>query len=320
LSAFVTAAAQVTGSGTTSFVPLWTDNSTLGNSTIFETQGMIGIGTDSPTATLNVIGPDGTNGNAPTVLGIIGGKGFPGGGSGSPIQLTAGNGGNLGIGGSIGLTAGNGGEGFLGAGAGGPIVFTAGTGGTALENYDTGGGPGSIQITGGTGGRGGKGGTGGLIALQPGAGGRGHAADGANGWLLLAPSGGNVGIGESSPAHTLEIKVGGTTLADAWSVRSSRRFKTDIRPLAGALEKVEQLQGVSYNRKDDGKHEIGVVAEEVDKVIPEVVSRNPETNEVQGVDYSRLVALLIEAVKTQEAEIHQLRAQVEELRSNSVPK
>jgi hypothetical protein len=47
-----------------------------------------------------------------------------------------------------------------------------------------------------------------------------------------------------------------------------------------------------------------------------VVSRNPETNEVQGVDYSRLVALLIEAVKTQEAEIHQLRAQVELLRAS----
>jgi hypothetical protein len=79
------------------------------------------------------------------------------------------------------------------------------------------------------------------------------------------------------------------------------------------LEKVEQLRGVSYDRKDDGRREIGVVAEEVDKVIPEVVSHNPDTDEVQGVDYSRLSALLIEAVKTQQEEIRRLKARVEEL-------
>ena len=43
----------------------------------------------------------------------------------------------------------------------------------------------------------------------------------------------------------------GTTLADAWTTRSSRRFKSDIQPLEGVLEKVEQLQGVSYQRKSD---------------------------------------------------------------------
>jgi len=51
----------------------------------------------------------------------------------------------------------------------------------------------------------------------------------------------------------------------------------------------------------------------VDEIVPEVVSRDPQTNEVQGVDYSRLAALLIEAVKTQQAEIQQLKARVEEL-------
>jgi hypothetical protein len=127
-----------------------------------------------------------------------------------------------------------------------------------------------------------------------------------------------VGVGETSPVHTLEIKIGGTTLADAWTTRSSLQFKTNIQPLVGSLEKVNQLRGVSYSRKDDGKHEIGVVAEEVYKVVPEVVSHDPETNEVQGVDYSRLVALLIEALKTQQAEIQQLKVRVEELTTKSV--
>lgn len=118
------------------------------------------------------------------------------------------------------------------------------------------------------------------------------------------------------PAATLDIVSGGTTLADAWTTRSSRRFKTNIQPLQGALEKVEQLQGVSYERKSDGQHEIGVVAEDVDQIVPEVVSRDPKTNEVQSVDYSRLAALLIEAVKTQQAEIQQLKMQVLQLTSN----
>ena len=110
---------------------------------------------------------------------------------------------------------------------------------------------------------------------------------------------------------------GGSTLADAWNIRSSRRFKINIQPLIGALEKVERLQGVSYERKADGKHEIGVVAEDVAQIVPEVVSRDPETHEVQGVDYSRLAALLIEAVKSQEAEIQQLKVRIGQLTSNS---
>lgn len=134
--------------------------------------------------------------------------------------------------------------------------------------------------------------------------------------LILLSGSGRVGIGTTSPANMFEVAAGGTTLADAWTTRSSRRFKTNIQPLEGALEKIEQLQGVSYQRKGDGKHEIGVIAEDVAQVVPEVVSRDPETKEVQGVDYARLAALLIEAVKSQQAEIEQLRARVEQFTSS----
>jgi hypothetical protein len=134
--------------------------------------------------------------------------------------------------------------------------------------------------------------------------------------ILLPGATSGVGIGTTSPANTLEVVAGGTTLADAWTVRSSRRFKTNIQPLEGALEKVEQLQGVSYERRTDGKHEIGVIAEDVDQIVPEIVSRDPKTKEVQGVDYARLAALLIEAVKAQQAEIQQLKAQIGQLTSN----
>ena len=127
------------------------------------------------------------------------------------------------------------------------------------------------------------------------------------------PTCGLVGIRTATPTAMLDVGAGGTTLADEWTIRSSRRFKTNIQPLEGALQKVEQLQGVSYERKADGKHEIGVVAEDVDQVVPEVVSRDPKTKQVQGVDYSKLAALLIEAVKSQQVEIQHLKAQIEQL-------
>jgi hypothetical protein len=118
-----------------------------------------------------------------------------------------------------------------------------------------------------------------------------------------------------NPTATFELAVGGTTLADQWTTRSSRRFKTNIQPLVGALAKVLQLQGVSYDRKTDGQHEIGVVAEDVAQVVPEVVSRDPSTHEVQGVDYSKMSSLLIEAIKSQQAEIQQLKVLIDQLRS-----
>jgi hypothetical protein len=294
-------AAQVSGGGSTNYIPIWTNSTTLGNSTIFQSFGNVGIGTTTPSATLAVIGRNGVAGFP--VLQVIGGKaGFSmfNGALGSAIQLTAGTGGG-------GLS----GKG----GVGGPIQITAGNGGRGLPGGDGG----SVQITGGHPTF--LGGGGGSITLTPGL----NLGGKPGNVILNVPFGSNVGVGTSSPTATLDVVSGGTMLADAWTTRSSRRFKTNIEPLEGALEKVTQLQGVSYASKTDGKHEIGLVAEDVYRVIPEVVSRDRKTNEVQGVDYSRLAALLIEAVKSQQielqsqwAEIQGLKSQIEQLKSNSV--
>jgi len=84
-------------------------------------------------------------------------------------------------------------------------------------------------------------------------------------------------------------------------------------------EKVEQLRGVSYDLKDSGKHEVGVIAEEVGAVVPEVVSYEENGKDARGVDYSRLTALLIEATKEQQREIQSqqatLRTQAAAIRS-----
>jgi hypothetical protein len=131
--------------------------------------------------------------------------------------------------------------------------------------------------------------------------------------LMMLNSQGTTGGGPS-----LVITQGvGAALSDGWMTYSSRRLKTNIQTIDGALEKVEQLRGVSYDRKDSGHHEIGVVAEEVAEVLPEIVARDPRTQEVQGVDYTRLTALLIEAVKQQQNTIQQLKMQVDQLSANT---
>jgi len=122
---------------------------------------------------------------------------------------------------------------------------------------------------------------------------------------------GLVGIADAFPSRIFQIGSGkGHALADGWDVYSSRRWKTNIRTLDGALGKVEQLRGVSYDLKASGKHEIGVIAEEVGQVLPEVVSYEANSKDAQGVDYSRLTALLIQAVKEQQQQIRTQQRQI----------
>jgi trimeric autotransporter adhesin len=121
-----------------------------------------------------------------------------------------------------------------------------------------------------------------------------------------------VGIDVSSPTNILTVlKGGGHAIADGWDTYSSRRWKTNIQPLQGALGLVEQLRGVSYDLKESGKHEIGVIAEEVGEVVPEVVTYEENGKDARGVDYSRLTALLIEATKEQDLLIQRQQAQIQ---------
>jgi hypothetical protein len=120
-----------------------------------------------------------------------------------------------------------------------------------------------------------------------------------------------VGIGTERPSNILTIAQGaGHPVSDGWETFSSRRWKTNIQTLHGALWKVERLRGVSYDSKAGSKHEVGVIAEEVGAVVPEVVTWDKNGKDAQSVDYSRLTALLIEAVKQQQREIRDLRSEL----------
>lgn len=123
--------------------------------------------------------------------------------------------------------------------------------------------------------------------------------------------GGNIGIGTALPSEKLHVN--GICFAGDFRTMSSKRWKTNIRTIKGALNKVKRLRGITYNQKDDDKRTIGLVAEEVGEVIPEIVSYDENGKDAQGLDYSRLVAVLIEAVKEQQGQIEELKETVKSL-------
>jgi hypothetical protein len=117
--------------------------------------------------------------------------------------------------------------------------------------------------------------------------------------------------GWSAPASLFQMDMSGNlTMKGDVIAFSDERVKENIQTLEGALDKVLKLRGVSYNRKDtdDKSVKIGVIAQEILKVVPEVV--NQDANGTYGVAYGNIVGLLIEALKEQQAQINELKKRV----------
>jgi hypothetical protein len=119
---------------------------------------------------------------------------------------------------------------------------------------------------------------------------------------------GNVGI-NMTPVERLDVTGNIRASGNVISV-SDERVKIDIETIQNALSKVLNLRGVSYTKKDSGAKQIGVIAQEVNKVIPEVVSYT-ETDDRYSVAYGNLVGLLIEAIKEQNVRIIALEEKLE---------
>ena len=92
---------------------------------------------------------------------------------------------------------------------------------------------------------------------------------------------------------------------------SSLAHKTNVKTYENALETVKKLRGVRFNWKDSGKPSVGLIAEEVDKVIPEVVAHNDK--DATGVNYDSLVGVLVEAVKEQDEIIQAQQRAIQDL-------
>jgi hypothetical protein len=131
---------------------------------------------------------------------------------------------------------------------------------------------------------------------------------------------GNMGIG-TSPSSTYRLYVYGPAYATIVWQSSDLSLKENVEPIASPLQKLRNVQGVSFTWKQEGnehrgfpggKH-IGVVAQDVQKVFPEVVQDGPEGE--KAVAYSELIPILIEAMKEQQNLIEGQQKDIQELKT-----
>jgi len=136
-------------------------------------------------------------------------------------------------------------------------------------------------------------------------------------------SGGDVGIGVS-PSYKLDVN--GNIHATGFPTSSDIRFKKNITPLENSLEKIKKLQGVKYewnefvNSVRDGYKLnvpiIGLIAQDVEKIVPEVVDLwklSEDCQDARSIDYPRLIPVLIEAIKEQQTIIENQNQKIENL-------
>ncbi|MEC8332993.1 MAG: tail fiber domain-containing protein, partial [Verrucomicrobiota bacterium] len=119
---------------------------------------------------------------------------------------------------------------------------------------------------------------------------------------------------------TNNLNVGGSVTATEFITASDYRFKDNIKTITGAVDKVKQLRGVEYTLKSNGKDSVGVIAQEVEEVYPQLVSTSDELEgitDAKAVNYSSLIGVLIEAIKEQQTQIEDLKAQVNVLNEST---
>jgi hypothetical protein len=108
------------------------------------------------------------------------------------------------------------------------------------------------------------------------------------------------------------IEFTGIVTAPAFIPTSSLAFKTNVQTYENALDTVNRLRGVRFDWKESGEPSVGLIAEEVDRVIPEVVSH--DGGSARGVNYAALVGVLVEAVKEQQKVVQQQQTELDSLK------
>jgi hypothetical protein len=132
---------------------------------------------------------------------------------------------------------------------------------------------------------------------------------------------GKVGVGIDNAAllngAVADFMVGTSTsprtaASNGWGTYSDERLKRNLSRIPAAIDKLKDLNGYYYYLKNaaDPRRQVGVMAQEVERVLPEVVTTAKDEIGTKAVDYSRLTALLIEAIKEQQREIEELKAAV----------
>jgi hypothetical protein len=128
---------------------------------------------------------------------------------------------------------------------------------------------------------------------------------------LTVDTNGNIGVGTVTPQYALDVvgTIRGTNVSP-----SDARLKTNVRTVEHALDQVVRLRGVTFTWKKDGQRSIGVIAQEVERVLPELVSTAPDGE--KAVDYGKVAGVLIEATKELRTENETLKARLERIEAH----
>ena len=118
----------------------------------------------------------------------------------------------------------------------------------------------------------------------------------------------SLGIGTAAPGTAGEIRATGDIIA---YYSSDQRLKDNITPISDAVNKLNQIGGYEFDWNSNSSHsghDVGVIAQEIEKVLPEVVTTRD--NGYMAVRYEKIVALLIQAVKEQQLQIDELKSKL----------
>jgi hypothetical protein len=299
----------------------------------------IGItGVTGPTGNSGATGGIGKTGNT----GSTGGTGLTGNSGATGSAGNQGNSGSTGSGGAVGLTGNSGATGVIGkTGNTGATGNSGATGGVGLTGLS--GATGSVGLTGNSGTTGPTGSTGnpGTYTLTT------ARLMGNNSGSTTTPqeislgtglawSGSTVLLDTSASVQHASLGIGNAASGTSGEIRatnnitayysSDRTLKENITPITNALAKVQQINGVEFDwtdayikahgGEDDyfmRRHDVGVIAQEVQAVMPEVVAEREDGT--LAVRYEKMIALLIEAVKEQQTQIEAQQVQIDELKA-----
>jgi hypothetical protein len=172
-------------------------------------------------------------------------------------------------------------------------------------------------------------GLGGVVASFGGAGDFRIDANGIDGGRFTVKESGFVGIGTNEPSDKLDVNglirfnalgaAGNTSLCrnsmnQISACSSSLRYKTNIANLHSGLNLINRLRPVTFDWKESKAHDLGLVAEEVAEVEPLLVTHN-DKGQIEGVKYDRISAVLINAIKEQQAQIEAMRKENLEMKA-----
>ena len=138
---------------------------------------------------------------------------------------------------------------------------------------------------------------------------------------------GNVGIGTNEPRAKLtvagDISGSGTLRMNGDIIAyysSDERLKDNLIPISSASYKITQIGGYEFDwnkeSKDYAGHDVGIIAQEIEKVLPEVVITRQDG--YKAVQYEKIIPLLVQGLKEQQEEINQLKKDLDEFRNRSI--